>query len=262
MTEILNQPLATETTVATATTVPTPAPEETVVSELILNKFKTVEDLAKSYTNLEALIGKKSEQFTVEDLQAIKKIRGIPTSAEEYGVVEGTPEEVGKFFKEQAHKLGLDKNATLELTAAYKAQMESAIEADQKAAEERHASNEAELKREFGGAFEQRIALAQQAALTIGGEALIEALGEAGLGTNPVVIKALTKLGTMLSEDSIPKSQHGSVFGTSPEEAKNLIRTRMVDPDFRKRYMNAGVPGHDDAVQEMLRLHELASSGR
>lgn len=264
MSELLNQPLVEASAETTATTADTEInPTETVVSEapqeLILGKFKSDEDVRKAYTNLESMLGKKVENFSPDDLAVLNSLRGVPKAKEEYKVVEGTPVEVADWFKDQAHKLKLTNNDVLELTAAYKARLEADIQAAEQAMQHKHEENAKALRQEFGAAFESRIKLANEAADQIGGEEFKAALRDAGLGSEPVVIKALAKLGTMLAEDTIPKSMQGAAFGTSPEEAKSLIKTRMNDPVFRQRYMNAGSPGHDDAVAEMLRLHELAN---
>lgn len=263
--QLLNQPLESAPAETTATTVtPEAKPEETVVSvqqDLILGKFKTAEDLATAYTNLESMLGKKVTNLTPDEANILKQLQGRPKDISEYKTVEGMPEDIAAWVKEHAFRLGLSNNDALEIMTDYAARMTAANEQVAKELELAHTQNVEALKKEFGSAFEQRIAMAREAANTIGGEELINILGERGLGSHPVVIKALAKLGQSLREDSVPKSQHGTAFGTSPAEAKVLINQKLIDRDFNEAYFNARHPGHKAAVEEMLRLHELSSQG-
>lgn len=263
--QLLNQPLESATTETTATTVPTETnPGDQVVSspsaeQLILGKFKTHDDLAKAYTNLESMLGKKVAGLTPEEAITLKELQGRPKSLEDYKVPEGITTEDAQWFREKAFKLGLSNNDALELMAGYVETSKAASEASLKIQEARHQENIMALQKEWGAAFDQRIALAKEGALAVGGEELINILGEAGLGTHPTVIKALANIGKSLKEDSIPTSQHGAKFGLTPADAKREIDLKMIDKDFRDAYFDARNPGHSAAVAEMERLFTISS---
>jgi len=263
--QLLNQPLETAAAESNATTVlAEQQPGETVVStdtpaELILGKFKSHDDLAKAYTNLETMLGKKITNLTPEEAAVLKGLQGRPASAEEYKVPEGVDPEIGSWFREQAHKIGLSNNDAMELMAGYDSLLKRGAEEAARMHAKVHQANIDALKKEFGAAFEQRIALAQEGAKAVGGDELINLLGEAGLGTNPVIIKALAEVGKSLREDSIPKSQHASTFGLTPDDAKQTINQKMLDRDFREAYFDARHPAHKAAVAEMERLFTIAS---
>jgi len=264
--QLLNQPLESAPAETTATTVET-NPGDQVVSaapteELILGKFKTNDELIKAYSNLESMMGKKVTSLTPDEAKVLKELQGRPKSVDEYKLPEGTPEEVGAWFKDQAFKLGLSNNDAMELMHGYTDLLKRDSETQDADLIAYHENNIAILKTEFGAAFEQRVELAQQAALSIGGEDLVNVLGEAGLGTHPVVIKALANIGKSMKEDSIPTSQQSSRFGTTPEEAKRTIDSKMLDSEFRDAYFNARHPGHDAAVRTMEELFALTNGGK
>lgn len=224
---------------------------------LILGKFKSSDDLAKAYGELEGLLGKRFNEMKPEDAAILKELQGIPKSASEYKIPDGVPEDIGNWFKEQAAKVGLTKNGALELMSAYQDKMKAENESFAAKFEEQRQKNLEELKKEFGSAFEQRVAMANKAVEKFGGQELFKVLGEAGLGTDPVVIKTFANLGKMLQEDSIPESRHGASFGVTPAEAERELNRLKADPNFSMSLVDRK---HPDNAKNKERYAQLVAA--
>lgn len=64
--------------------------------------------------------------------------------------------------------------------------------------------SELKADKDIGGInLDKNLAFAKKAAISVGGEDFAQLLHDAGLGNNPQVVRALVKVGKMLSEDSI-----------------------------------------------------------
>ena len=117
------------------------------------------------------------------------------------------------------------------------------------------------LRQEWGPAYDGKINAARLAAKHVDGDGSLQAMMNAsGLGDNPALIKAFAKIGEMLGEPSALKGG-ASGFTMTPEAAKHQINQKYGDKQFLEAYNNAAHVGHDAAVQEMLRLQQIASNG-
>ena len=220
-----------------------------------LQNFKSAEDLAKSYVNASSLLGKKVSEWAKEDVQALYTKLGRPETKDGYVL----PDEVGADVRELAYEAGLtqeqakilaDKIAIgqrLDETQTYEAGLAQIAEAEKI------------LKAEWGTAYDTRLQMAKQAALELGGSEFLNAINDAGLGTNPAVLKTLAKIGVeFLRGDRVVNADKQTTFGIVPAEAQNQISSLKQSKEFAEAFSNINHPNHKDAVLKWEELHRHA----
>ncbi len=211
---------------------------EDIRSHAALAKIENLESLGRSFVNAQQMIGKDPSRLVEiptddkpEELRAVLTKLGAPADASGYTLTptEGAPEwlgvdqEMSKGFLEPAAKEGILPSQAqgtyawftgVMADAAKTAETKSLAEAD---------TNIRQLEAEFGGAFDQKIAIANHAIDKFGGEELRKVLNDAGLGANPVVLKAFIGAGALLTEDNAGDGGGSSSFGNrlSPDEARS-----------------------------------------
>jgi hypothetical protein len=232
-----------------------------------VTKFKSPEDLARSYVGLQKLAGSKDPEKYIqvpgpEDdgtgrRAALTKL-GLPDNPDGYELQapEGAPEgfkpdtDMGKAFKQKAHELGVLPDQAKGLFDWYGQLTGQTVTQQQQQLQEQQQANVDALRKEWGDAFDVRVKTANFAVNTleskIGAEdgQLLEKLNAAGLGNDPDVIKALYEMGRVYTDsgDGPATGEKGSQkFGTSPQEAKDkgnaLLRQAMEikNPAERRR---------------------------
>ncbi len=201
-----------------------------------LAKIADIEGLGRSFINAQQMIGKDPSRVVElptedkpEELKALMTKLGAPADASGYTLtaVEGLPahlgpdQELSKGFLAFAAKEGMlpvhVQNTYAWMTgvlaeAEKTAETKSLAEAD---------TNIRSLEAEFGPAFDQKIAISNHGIDKVGGEELRKVLNDAGLGANPVILKAFLKVGELVAEDNAGDGGTGGKFGDrlSPDEA-------------------------------------------
>lgn len=225
-------------------------------------------DMLQSYQGLEKLVGNPDARLTVpgedatdDDWSALYSKLGRPENKDgyEFAMPEGLPEDFNYSedlrdgMRAWAHEAGLSPRQAQRLHDGYVKHM--ADVQSNRAAEMQQAHTEAvnNLKREWGGKYDQNVELAARAAETIGGNDMLGLL-EAGLGNNPIMIKALAKVGEMLGEDSLVGGGDATI-----SDARSEINRLSSDADFITKLTDRDHPGHDAAVKKWAELHERAS---
>ena len=244
-----------------------------------MEKFDTVEDLAKGYANAEGMIGNSVripsndsepgqwDQFK-DKLREVPGIAMMPGQDDDQGwndlyTTLGKPSESSGYeiddpaFMEVAHANHLTKQQAQQLYQAYsgdRTQHEEQRQIQMQGLME-------DLKTDWGAAFEQKGRQAQQAVeyldkkIKAGGE-LTRALHEPGMGDHPLLIKALSAIGDMLGEKHIAATDTSNVFGVAPSEARD--RAMGIIGDLKDAYHNAVHPNHQSRVDHVRRLMEIA----
>lgn len=222
-------------------------------------------EILKSYINAQKMIGKDKvvlpgKNATDEDWNNFYNKIGRPeVSKYELKLKEGQEVDdkfLGK-YKEVAHKSGLLPKQAESLFHWYHDEVEGA----QKAVLDQHKQKiEAEqfnLKKEWGVGYDKEVDLAKRALRQFASEEEIAELKEAGLTANVKFVKLLNKIGKGLKEDSFKHESAGN-FGITKEEASRKISEMYADKSGP--YMNKQHPGHQLALQEMLKLNEALYS--
>lgn len=222
-------------------------------------------EILKSYVNAQKMIGKDKvvlpgKNATDEDWNTFYNKIGRPeVDKYEVKLKEGQEVDQGflKKYKEVAHKSGLLPKQAEGLFHWYHEEVEGA----QKAVLEQHKQKiEAEqfnLKKEWGVGYDKEVDLAKRALRQFASEEEIAELKESGLTANVKFVKLLNKIGKGLKEDSFKHESAGN-FGVTKEEASRKISEMYSDKSGP--YMNKQHPGHQLALQEMLKLNEALYS--
>lgn len=233
-----------------------------------LSSYKNVEALARSHVEVQPLIGSKlimpDDKTSDEDRNSFYNQLGRPETAEGYqspadGLPEGFEinEEQQKAFFEHAHKHGFTADQAAGMVRFQAIQMASAAKAQQ----DQYGVDEADaveaLKKEWGGSYEEKMALATGAVKKFGGQELVDAMNETGLGNNLAMNKAFAAIGKAIAEDEILGAGAGRQFISSPAEADAKISALRGDKDFMERFHSKSPSIRKPAVAEMAALMEI-----
>jgi len=234
-----------------------------------IKDIKSVPDLVKKLVGAEKLVGAKgiikpAKDAAPEEWDKYYNAIGRPEKADGYKVpTDNMPEGIAlddtllEGFKTEVHKLGLTDQQYAALVRYQATMVATQQQAYQQQVEQQQLADKQLLQKEWGPAFEQNMRLAQAGAKFAGGEQLEELLAKHG--NDPVLIKALHKIGREISEDEIKGGGHNQSFTKSPADAKMTIGQKTMDAEFIKALTNAQHPGHKAALDEWTKLHQVAN---
>lgn len=227
--------------------------------------FKTPEALAKSYQNLESMVGEDRAGNTVvlpktrEDVEAWNAIYdklGRPGKPDGYQleVPEGIDPTFSKEASETFHKLGLTAEQGQNLAQWWNgkaAGMQEAINAQKQA--QFKAEDEA-LRNEWGPKFVENVAKARNAQKVLGmDEATVDTI--AGALGHRATMNLLEKIGRLSSEDKFigGDGASGSVGSMDISQARYEMQKLKNNPDFIKKALS----GDLDAKAQVERLTNI-----
>lgn len=242
--------------------------------------FRDVGALAKSYKNQEKLLGVPREQLLrVPDEKDEAGWNGVydrlgrPAAADKYALpklAQGQEySDADRAFQgamlPAIHKAGLSQKQLDVVMGAWN-QYADKIGKDLDAAQAaRIASATETLKKDFGAAFDGKMAEAEAAIVYFSqtlklGDSLSAELKESGLNNHPAIIKLFAALGAGLKEDGKleGRAPGGAAGELTPESAKAEIASLKNDAKFMAAYGDKGNAEHAAAVERMRRLHEQA----
>jgi hypothetical protein len=237
--------------------------------------WRTPAEALKSYVHLERLVGADKIALPPKDAKGNRDWArwegwaaiGRHESPDTYAFAPGA----GQAFSEgdrafQAHMAPLLHRAGLaqwqvDLLAGGLAEFGEQHRAQSEhSADRRRAAAEAELRREWGGAFERQMDLANRALRVFGGPDAVRALIRSGAGTQPAIVRAFARIGAALAEDGgLPGERGGGA--PAPSRARSEIQRLKSDPEFQTAFLDRMHPGHDAAMTRMLRLQAQVSEG-
>lgn len=232
-----------------------------------ITKFKDPASLAKSYVNLEKMVGKDkipvpNEKSSQEEWDMLYSRLGRPGVPENYRLPEvelpegfpEIPDDAVKNFKQVAFEKGLTDRQAGEL---YKWYMETEAQNFKQMSENRlneRSSAEKTLRKEWGKAFEGNLDMLGGLIDKYGGNEVREALNVTGAGNNPAIAKFLLNVAKNLSEDALGGKGRPSTM--SPEEAETAINGIMGNKEHP--YWNKMHPEHKAALEKMKSLYQMA----
>lgn len=243
---------------------------EAMRGEKSLADIPDVPALAKRFIDTKAMVG--ADKIVVPGKDAPPEQwneywtkLGRPEKPDQYELPkEGLPEgiafpqeEISDYFN-IAHQIGLSKQ---QAAALYRWQIERVAKSGEGLAESANQERQqsiADLKKEYGTAYDKRMALAQKALVRFGGQEYVDYLNATGEGDNPLNIKAWMMAGMALAGDEILGTGGGTSFGKSPGEAKAEIANRDSDPEKRKAYYDPYHPNHRAEVDIRKALYQAA----
>lgn len=232
-----------------------------------LKKWDSPDKALQSYKHLESHMGVPPERLLKlpekpEDpaWNEIKSKLGFaaPEKPEDYelAVPEGFDDEFAKSVAAKAKELGIPKHMLKGLADHNNEMVKAALDAAEKADENRQNDALAALRADWGGAYEKTMALAQRAEEQVMSETgLSPESAEAWRKADPQgYYKLMGHIGSKLGEgrridgQTPPEQQH-----MSPEAAKVRLKERMADGDWFKRWESGDV----EARAEFKRLNTI-----
>jgi hypothetical protein len=226
--------------------------------------FRDPAAVVDSYVNLEKLMGVPKDRLLKlpekDDDPAWGEIHerlGKPKEAKEYNipVPQGGSPEFAEWAKSTFHQLGLPKRTAESLGTKWNEYVAGIQSKQMESYKGKVEADVSTLRKDWGAAYDQQIAVAKQAARTFGvtGETIdsIESvMGHAG------TMKLFAKIGSKLGEADFVGggSGDGGLRVTTPEAAMHQIQMLRQDSDFVRRY----TAGDAAARQKMDHLHSMA----
>ena len=241
--------------------------------ETLEAKFKTFDGLAKSYGNLEKMLGTQgkvaipNEHSTPEEKEAFFAKLGRPAKPEEYKIEKpealkdiGLDEKALGEVRTLAHGLGLTQQQLGPLTDWYFKQVGGSLEAVQA---QQVAAKEAavgELKKEWGAEYDANLKAAERGA-AIAGLSLDVLKATPELSNNPHFIRAMVKVAQMTKENpgAGMRNQPGSMGANTPEAARAEIAKIRADKNHPYNNTQANPKDREAAVAEMGRLYAIVN---
>ena len=234
-----------------------------------ISKFTELEALAKSYINATRMIGQDkvavpNNNSTDDQWNEVYNKLGRPESPDKYKLEvksDVVPLDDGaiKSFAENAHKLGLNNKQAQGILEFYKESMEGSVQQSRVDTETAQANAEAQLRKEWGRAFDDNIKRAGAVAKANMNPQILDMELKDGtrLGDHPEVIKGFANIANLLSEDKLVGTESENVSqGVDYQSEINKLVNDRSGP-----YWNKSHPDHDKIVQQVFTLRTMMSNG-
>lgn len=226
--------------------------------------WKSQEELAKSARNLERLLGSEKvpmpkDANDAEGWERFFKAAGRPDAPDAYGLdkIEGADPEFSKAAAAAFHKAGLNPQQVAGIVEFYGAHAKATLEAQETAYAQQFQIDVADLRKEWGPAFDAKLDAAKRAVKLAGvDEATAEKI-ERALGVK-VATSLFSKIGEATSESTFRTGNTGSGGDTSfltPAAASEQKASLLKDSAFTAR-IQAGDPA---AKSQLDRLQRIAA---
>ena len=237
---------------------------ESYKEEKSLQNFSNMDDFVKSYLHSQKLVGADkipvpNKLATDEDWNAVYERLGRPETPDgyKYELPKETKleEKTLKAFSEEAHKLGLLPKQAQGIINYYNSIAEQSEQNALVNEEASKAEAEVELRKEYGPAYDLKIAQARNLATnTFGADFLRNTKLADGsvLGNHPQVVRAFADLASKMSEDGIVQGEATSVMTVKEIDSEIESLTQPGSAYWDKTHVN-----HRKAVGEVQRLYEL-----
>ncbi len=228
--------------------------------------FQNAGAVADAYRNLEKLHGagpdkllRMPDNLSAPEARAFWERIGAPKEAKEYNIEipkEHGDQALADWFKDTAFKNNMTKTQAESFVKTWNERAASSIAAAKKAAADAQTAAEANLKTEWGAAFEKNKNMVEQTAAAIGitadqAQALGRVLGPEGAP------KLMLKLASAVKESDFVGGAKGGGDVNTPDGAMSKIKQLSQDPAFMSRYLS----GDKNALEEMTRAQSQAYIG-
>lgn len=246
--------------------------DEALRQDPTISGYADLDSLAKSHVSLQKMLGAKDRLLQLPGEDATEEQRnefwsklGRPDAPDGYsladpeGLPEGSPgvnEELVNGFRAKAHEAGLTSAQANELYSWFRQTEAGALSQMTEQREAQAAEARQTLQREWGAAFEDKLAAAESV-LADQPEEFTEFLKTSGLNNHPHMVRLLAQLAEASQEDG-PRAGGASGGKMTPDQAMAEVNRLRGDEAFRKAWMDQNHPGHDDAVRKLQRLYEMA----
>jgi len=245
---------------------------EDIRSHKSLETINDVGSLAKSYVNAQSMIGadkvvKPGKFATSDDWNSFYDKVGRPAKAEDYQLENKLPEgqaenaDMVNWFKNTAHKVGLLPHQAQAMLNEYNEFNGNQVSQTANVTEDQIAAVEVDLKKEYGQAFDDRMAVGKGvlenfSSIPVNEFEDLRLENGMKLGDHPAIIKTMVNIGQYMKEKMGEDTLAGvkTTGGLSPTEANSKLAelTSSNTP-----YWDAKHPQHSFFVEEVLRYREM-----
>lgn len=241
--------------------------DQSLVGYIENKGWKSPKDAISGYANLEKLLGADRAGNTVvlpkegdkDGWGEVYNRLGRPSTAGDYKLdpVDGVDVDVD-WFKEKAHAAGLNQEQASMLFREMTEQQQAESQNREQQTQVKQQQDLQSLKKDWGLQYESNVLAGRKAAKQFGlGEEQLNAM-EDSLGTRGL-LELMAKIGRSIGEDSFETGNVGERgFGLTPAAAQAQIGDLKTNKDFQSAYLDAGHPGHKEAVEKMTRLLKAA----
>ena len=230
-----------------------------------ISKFSSGETLAKSYINLEKMLGgdKIALPKTEEDTEGWDKVfnaLGRPEDAKGYEFAEPADLPEGfeydsaaeESFREIAHAARLTKTQATALRDWFVNVKAAEHAAGEESVAAKMAESIGELTNEWGRATPQKIEAAHAAVKKLAGDDFAAMLDETGLGNDPRLVRGFAKIAEAVAGD---KNLIGDAL-TESTPAQLTAQIAEFETTHRAALLDKFHPEHDSRVKQRSALYE------
>ena len=227
------------------------------------------ENVLGSYHNLEKLVGADKAGRTVTLLQddatpdqvnTFYSKLGRPEAPEGYNfkAPEGDPGDFAKWAGETFHEAGLTEKQAKFIREKWEGYAEGIKQGQSDELAVSAADAEAALRREWGAAFDVKMAGIDVAASKLGfTDVQLQALRTA---MGPVdALKWVDSLNTSMGDHSFEEGNSVQPNHRTPSQAKQELGELTMNKEFMDAWLNKQHPGHDAAMEKKAALSRLVS---
>lgn len=232
---------------------------------------KEPEQLASMYHNLEKMFGADKADRTVvlpgpdadeASMAEFYNKLGRPETPDAYElpVPEGDSGDMAAWASGVFHEAGLSAKQAAMVAEKWNGRIAELASGQQAEAEQTAAQAEAELRREWGAAYDQKMNGMDATAAALGMETehllgLRNAMGPAA------ALRFVDQLASKLGEDMVVNGESAEAAHT-PAAALSAINAMWADPETNKALMDRGHPQHAEMVAKKSALARQAAAGR
>jgi len=219
-----------------------------------LNRYKSIESMAKSFleqrSKMGGMISIPHDGSTSEERSGFYQKIGAPDTAEGYALPEGVDDRTASVLKE-LRSSALEDGVTVKAWERLVSKVSTSLKVPEDH-EGKVAALEAAARDEFGVEYD---------AVVVKSERVIEALKEDipelgdflkenGNGNNPIVLKLMQKVSSLVSDDNIPAGSGDS----SPEERGTDLANKIRGLFASEEYKDRAHPLHKKAKADYLNM--------
>ncbi len=229
--------------------------------------FKLVPDvqtLAKNYFHAQKAIGVDkipvpSKHATDDDWKNVYKKLGLPETIDKYEVKPNSKDaDIDQAFfgefKEVAYNSNILPHQAQKMIDWYVNKSGQMVNEQQGKVQAQSEAAVAELKKEFGAAYDQKITTAKNLLKEVGGDELAGKIAGSYAGSDPNVIKLLVKVADLMKDHPVKGEAVHGIGAMTPAEAMVEMAKLRGDNAFTDR----DHPNHANAVENMNRLAQFA----
>ena len=238
--------------------------DEGLRSNPSLQNFADANALAKSYVHARSHIGadkivKPQSNWTDDQYNQFYAETGRPETANDYNLninIDDSDAEAWNSFKTAAHGAGLNGKQAQKMAEYLENTFTDVDEKFEANVQQVNEATRQELQQEFGQALEQKVKLGYAAAQKYIDPLLLDDIvlqDGRSLGDHPDIIRMFAAIASDIGEDTLAGEATELIM--TPAEARALAKEKMAEAVYQDKFH----PAHDEAVQEVQRLFELAS---